>query len=238
MRAENLQRLSIPQTNLNDPLYLQYKYLFPDLKNAVSKYAKGDVLDIGCGNKPYMSFFEGKINSYTGCDVIQSDRNLVDILCLATDIPLPDNSKDTVFTTQVIEHVADHRKMLSEAFRILKPGGYVIVSGPMAWEHHEVPHDFFRFTQYGFEFILNLAGFTDLEITPNGGKWAMAGQLMHNTIRSSIYGKKSFGAKLLKAFYFIFRIKWIINAFFSWLDKVDKDYIATSNFVVVARKPL
>lgn len=237
MRQENLERLSYPVAGINHPYYIEYKFLFKDLKDAAQQYAKGDLLDIGCGNKPYRPFFEGKITSYTGCDIIQSDKNLVDIICPATDIPLPDNCKDTVFSTQVIEHVADHRKLLSEAFRILKPGGCLIVSGPMAWEHHEEPYDFFRFTKYGFEYILKETGFSDIVIVPNGGKWAMVGQLFHNSLRSSCYGKKSFKARLLKGVYFLFRLKWIINLFSVWLDNFDKDYSATLNFVVIARKP-
>lgn len=236
MRAENLERLSAPKTNINDPSYIVYTTLFKDLEEAISKFAKGDVLDIGCGNKPYLPFFEGKISSYVGCDIIQSDKNLVDIICPATDIPLPDNTKDTVFTTQVIEHVADHRKLLEEAYRILKPGGYLILSGPMAWEHHEVPHDFFRFTKYGFEYLMKEVGFTDAQVIPNGGKWATVGQLLHNSLRSSFKGKTSFRAKLLKGIYFIFRLKWIINWFFVWLDGFDRDYSSTLNFVVTARK--
>ena len=234
-RHESLVRLSKPEVKIKDPYYLSYKFLFKDLEHVINTYAKGDVLDIGCGNKPYKCFFENKINSYVGCDIIQSSEGAVDILCPATEIPLPDNSKDTVFSTQVIEHVADHRKLLSEANRILKPGGYAIISGPMAWEHHEEPYDFFRFTKYGFEWLLTEHGFTDIQIIPNGGKWAATGQLLLNSMRSSL-AKKTPTRRILNGFYFIFRIKWLINALFSYLDRVDTDFGFTSNFVVVARK--
>ena len=232
---EHLERLTVPKTGLNDPYYLEYKFLFKDLENAIHKYASGDILDIGCGNKPYKCFFENRISTYTGCDIVQSSENVVDIICTATEIPVESNTKDTIFTTQVIEHVADHRKLLSEAFRILKPGGHIILSGPMAWEHHEVPYDFFRFTRYGFEWLLKEHGFTPLEITPNGGKWAMVGQLMLNSIRSS-FEKKTPTRRFLFLLFFIFRIKWVINILFSFLEKVDKDYSSTLNFVVVAQK--
>ncbi len=235
-RAENLNRLTIPRTGLNDPYYLEYKFLFKDLETAIFRHAKGDVFDIGCGNKPYQVFFEGKISSYTGCDVVQSSEGAVDIICQATDIPVDPNSKDTIFSTQVIEHVADHRALLSEAYRILKPGGNIILSGPMAWEHHEVPHDFFRFTRYGFEWLLKRQGFTDIEIIANGGKWALVGQLTLNSMRSS-FAKKTMLRRSLAFLFFLLRIKWLINIVFSFLDKVDKDYSSTLNFVVTAKKP-
>lgn len=236
MREENLARLSSTKINYNTPNFLSYKFIFEDLKAAINLYAKGDLLDIGCGNKPYKTFFNNLLTTYTGCDITQSDMNEVDIICPATNIPLQDNTKDTIFSTQVIEHVADHRKLLSEAYRILKPGGYIIVSGPMCWEHHEEPYDFFRFTKYGFEWLMIEAGFSVIEIKSNGGKWAMVGQMLLNSIRSSFI-KKTITRRFIFLLYFIFRVKWIINALFSWLDKVDKDYISTLNFVVTCQKP-
>ena len=109
------------------------------------------------------------------------------------------------------------------------------MSGPMCWEHHEIPYDFFRFTRYGFEWLLEQQNFIDIEIIPNGGKWAMVGQITMNSIRSS-FEKKTLIRRTLSFLFFLFRIKWVINILFSFLDKVDKDYSATSNFVVHARK--
>ncbi|MBC7552521.1 MAG: hypothetical protein H7257_00935 [Taibaiella sp.] len=61
MREENLARLSSTKINYNAPYYLNYSYIFDDLKVAIDAHAKGDLLDIGCGNKPYSSFFENKL---------------------------------------------------------------------------------------------------------------------------------------------------------------------------------
>jgi SAM-dependent methyltransferase len=200
MRAENLPRLNYFKTNLTDPNFLHFKFLFREVIAAVKEFASGDVLDIGCGNKPYQPIFTD-VTSYYGCDVIQSSENKVDLLCLSTNIPLPDDSFDTIFSTQVLEHVEDHLKMLQEAHRLLKPNGHIILSAPMVWEHHEVPYDFFRFTRYGLEYIFQKAGFTDIKIKPNGGKWATLGQMKQSILTSSLKGRKGLVRRLLYIFY-------------------------------------
>ncbi|HTB33100.1 MAG TPA: class I SAM-dependent methyltransferase, partial [Bacteroidia bacterium] len=165
MREENLDRFSdYNKVDISDHYYLVYKPLIRDLEYAVKKYAGEKVLDLGCGNKPYEGMFQGIAKEYIGCDVVQSSMNKVDVICEATKIPLPDASFDTVFSTQVIEHVDDHQALVKEAFRLLKPGGHFIVSGPMYWHLHEEPYDYFRFTKYGFKYILEKNGFSVAEI--------------------------------------------------------------------------
>ena len=45
-------------------------------------------------------------------------------------LPLQDNSFDVVWATEVIEHVADTGRWLSEVRRVLKPGGRVLLTTP------------------------------------------------------------------------------------------------------------
>ena len=42
--------------------------------------------------------------------------------------PYPDNKFDVVFSNQVIEHVHNCRLFAAEAFRVLKPGGTVVIA--------------------------------------------------------------------------------------------------------------
>jgi SAM-dependent methyltransferase len=216
-----LSRLSNYRTGPEDPYYLVYKNLFADLEKA-SKHAQGALLDIGCGNKPYERMFEGKIASYTGCDVEQSSERKVDIICPATAIAAPDGSYDTVISTQVIEHVADHQSLLREAHRILRSPGVLILSGPMYWPLHEEPYDFFRFTTYGLEYLLKEAGFAEIEIVPNGGKWALCGQVLIHCVTGTFLYRR--------------RVIMMINRLFSHLDDRHRDFRNTMNYVVVARK--
>src|SRR5215216_1408725 len=150
-RQENLPRVSDWHIKSKHPHYIHYYFLIRDIKEAVDRYAKGRLLDLGCGNKPYESFYVPGTTSQIGCDVMQSDKNRVDVVCPATELQFPDAHFDTVFCTQVLEHVFRHDEMMKEIYRVLKPGGHIILTVPFAWELHEEPHDFFRYTKYALK---------------------------------------------------------------------------------------
>ncbi len=232
-----LARRTDYSVSIFDPNYIAYKFLIPDLKSAINTYASGTVLDIGCGNKPYLSFFPKDITQYIGCDIEQSSLKLVDIICPATDLKIQDNSMDTVFCTQVLEHVYDHKKAFFEISRVLKPNGYIIGSLPMTWPHHEEPYDFFRFTKYGLTELMREVGLTPVYIKANGGKWALTGQML----MLSFTEKPKHPSILSKVKNILFRAtlgKVWLNLIFSTLDRLsshDKEH-NTLNFVFVARK--
>src|SRR5262249_50864286 len=72
------------------------------------------------------------------------------------------NAFDCVLSTQVLEHVSEPDTYLSEAFRLLKPGGRLLLSTHGSWEDHGCPYDFRRWTADGLEYDLRKAGF-DIE---------------------------------------------------------------------------
>lgn len=223
MREEKLSRLSDYRgIKKSHPFYLIYYPLLRDLQRVIHQYAKGKVFDIGCGNKPYESMFDGRIDDYIGCDVAQSSEARVDVICEATSIPVENDSFDTIFSTQVIEHVGDHQTMLKEAFRICRPEGYLILSGPMYWPLHEEPHDYFRFTKYGFQLVIEQAGFKIIEIIPNGGKWALMGQVVLQTFPLILVNRALF--------------RRFINSVFGYLDRRYLDEVNTMNYVIIAQK--
>lgn len=221
-RAKNLERFKGKEVKKYDSEYLFYSNFLAPLKAAITSYGKGDVLDIGCGNKPYQKYFGSNLEKYIGCDVVQSSSNCVDVLCEAVKIPLEANQFDTAISTQVIEHVSEPQAMVNEAYRLLKPGGHFIVSSNMYWPLHEEPYDFFRFTKHGFRHLLEKAGFEVLSIAPNGGKWALFGQVFFQTIPWWLVMPKF--------------VKWFFNSIFSFLDKKFFDDRSTINYVVVAKK--
>ena len=233
-RKPGAERLARPSASINATSYLVYHYLFRDLEKAVARYAKGDVLDVGCGNKPYASWFNG-VSKYTGSDVVQSSLNKVDVICPATALAFDDGSFDTVFSTQVLEHVDDHQRAFAEINRVLKPGGYFIFSVPFTWELHEEPYDFFRFTKYGIRFLMSKFGFSEIEIIPNGGKWAALGQIRVNMIWS-MFRKYPKVALVFKLFVKYTGIRAVLNLFYLALDTIDRDDLLTLNYVCVGQK--
>jgi FkbM family methyltransferase len=73
---------------------------------------------------------------------------------------VPDASYDAVLSTQVLEHVDDPAGYLGECFRVLKPGGQLLLSthGLMIW--HADPVDRWRWTGEGLRHVVETAGFT------------------------------------------------------------------------------
>lgn len=235
-REENLFRLEhVKEIDIYHTNYLVYLSFHRDLYNAIKNFAKGKLLDIGCGNKPYEIWCKEIVSEYVGCDIVQSSGNKVDVLSSANKIPLDSNSFDTVLSTQVIEHVEDHQGLIDEAYRLLKPQGYFILSGPMYWNLHEEPYDFFRFTKHGFKYILEKAGFEVCEIVANGGAWATLGQVINHTFEFKNSNANKV-AKGLKYLFFKLRMYVLVNKVFSYLDRKDYNTINTMNYVVVAKK--
>ncbi len=220
MREQDLQRLNKFTTSAKDPYFLVYRTMNRAFEKA-RQYARGELLDIGCGNKPYEKMFP-RVTRYVGCDVVQSSDRRADVLAQATNVPFCADSFHTVFSSQVIEHVAEHQKIFAEAYRVLKEDGCFIVSGPMYWHLHEEPHDYFRFTKYGLQFLFQTVGFEVVEIIPNGGKWALLGQVALHTIQDTRLNRP-------------FVVRWI-NRLFAILDDKKFDPINTINYVAVGRK--
>jgi len=237
MKDRQIERLNDLNINRNHSLYLHYTFYHRELFKALKYYAKGNLLDIGCGNKPYKQLIENHTESYLGCDIIQSDNNAVDLICSANKIPLNDDLFDTIISTQTIEHVEDPNGLISEAYRLLKTNGFLIISGPMYWPLHEEPYDFFRFTKYGFQHILEQAGFKVTKIYSNGGKWALAGQALLHAIYPTIYNIKGFKGKIIKFIAQTLRVIKLINIFFEYVDNRVTDHTNTMNYVVIAQKP-
>jgi SAM-dependent methyltransferase len=130
-----------------------------DLMLFLESYRKesfSQFLDYGCGGSPYRPLF--KTDSYLRADYV--DCGGIDLLIGADGkLDLPNDSCDAVLSTQVLEHVFSPGTYLSEAFRVLRPGGKLILTTHGIWEDHGCPYDFRRWTSDGLRRELEQAGF-------------------------------------------------------------------------------
>lgn len=128
-------------------------------------------LDVGCGERPYSALFPAAC--YIGLDVAASGRpgamKRPDVTYDGERLPIRQASVDGVLCTQVLEHVAQPECFISELARVLRPGGWMVLSAPLFWQEHEVPYDFFRFTSYGMKVLLGERGFEVVEIRKSSG---------------------------------------------------------------------
>ena len=114
-----------------------------------SNFLIGKLLDFGCGSKPYEKLFKNS-NNYVGVEVSSNKENLKsDIYYNGIALPFADNSFDSVLCTEVFEHVEQLDDVIIELYRVLKPGGRMIVTTPFMCVEHEMPYDFRRFTFNG-----------------------------------------------------------------------------------------
>jgi SAM-dependent methyltransferase len=111
------------------------------------------ILDIGCGLGMYVSQFRQFSDDVYGVDVdpdkvAQASQQLPNLkVSPAEELPFADGSFDVILLNEVIEHVDDDRRTIQEAFRVLAPGGHVVIYAPNRLYPFET-HGFFFLGQY------------------------------------------------------------------------------------------
>jgi len=220
--------------------YLSGNWLILTLNNKVLEKnkinIKGHVYDLGCGERPYEKDILEVADKYIGVDWGSTLHTLkADIISdLNKTLPIESSTADTVTSFQVMEHLCEPNVMLSEAYRILKPNGKMILTVPFQWWVHESPHDYFRYTPHGLKYMFEKAGFHDIEITANAGFFVM-------WISKINYFSARFvrGPKVLKLLIRIILtpIWFVLQVLAPLLDRLDRHpELETSGFIVIAKK--
>lgn len=101
----------------------------------VSKSMKGALVDVGCGTASLRRFLPASIKTYVGVDIIRhadldDDVELVEADLDGGRIPLESDSVDIVISAETIEHVENPRSFIRELLRLVRPGGWVLVTTP------------------------------------------------------------------------------------------------------------
>jgi SAM-dependent methyltransferase len=133
----------------------------PDALGALSRDLRvppgGTVVDYGCADMPYRSLFAPDVD-YVAADLPGNPDATVEIRADGT-LPVADASADAVLSTQVLEHVADPGLYLQECFRVLRPGGRMLLSTHGLMVYHPDPVDLWRWTCAGLRQAVEAHGF-------------------------------------------------------------------------------
>jgi ubiquinone/menaquinone biosynthesis C-methylase UbiE len=182
----------------NDFNWLAKRQVANALAIAAGKLAHGRLIDIGCGEKPYQRMFAPYVQEHIGVDHADSPHALafVDVTATAYDIPLDDGAFDTALMSELLEHLETPGIALGEAYRLLKPGGWIIITSPFIWVIHEAPRDFYRYSPFALRWLLEQAGFENIDITPIAGQWTTLSLLLSYALRQSVGERARYVARV------------------------------------------
>jgi SAM-dependent methyltransferase len=225
---------------------------------ANARYAKGRLLDVGCGDKPYESLFASHVDQYVGVEYrdtytesANAKKGKADFIYSGDRLPFEEGSFDTVLASQVGEHVLDPRAFFKELVRVLRPSGRLILTVPFSYRIHSDPNDFHRFTKYALQEYARALGLQIEVLEARGGLWSVVGAKLtthigHKYVRIGAalqkVGGLGYEAKKMEAPRY-----WLlpaaapamvaIAAAARVLDRIDPDDSETLGYILVAKKP-
>jgi len=191
----------IPFTSENLDLYVVRTSILQAV-NWLLPQVEGKLLDVGCGQMPYRQYIldNSKIAEYVGVD-IQSEfgyheKVKPDHFWDGNTLPFPNDSYETIFCTEVLEHVPDTLAFLKEVYRVLKPNGIFFFTTPFLWPLHDVPYDEFRLTPFSMKRFFELTGFISCKMRALGGWHVSMAQMLGLWVNRSMLADKK--RKLLR----------------------------------------
>jgi SAM-dependent methyltransferase len=191
------------------------------------------VLDVGCGIRPYLPYFEPYASEYVGVDI---GNPAADLEGSVEALPVPEASYDVVLCTQVLEHVADPDQAIRELSRVTAPGGRVLASTHGVQVYHPSPTDYWRWTHAGLARLFEGGGeWASVSVTPVGGAATCLGAM--SAVYVDLLFRKAHLEPLARA------SVWTLNSIGGAVDRAVPSLRAPIpgslflNFHVVAEKP-
>lgn len=210
--------------------WLPQKYLKRALRYYLPQLT-GNLLDIGCGRKPYENLLK-KIDTYIGIDVSHNEK--VDVVIdPSKPYPFDDNYFDCILCTQVLEHIQNLDHTIMEIDRVLKPGGFIIITVPFIYNEHG--KDYHRFSTNGITALFN--NYRVIKLDKQGGIGSTVGTLVLNWCDSFTNFNKF--TRIIKV---VLLPLWIptclfVNILGLLFDKIDPTRNFYGNVVFVGEKP-
>lgn len=161
LRGSKSKALGPGSRLMGDLIARQYERCLPE-------HARGDLLDLGCGEAPLYGAYRDFVDSVTCVD--WADNQHLDFTCdLTQPLAFEDEGFDTIILSDVLEHIPTPEDLWREITRILRPHGTLILNVPFFYWIHAHPYDFHRYTRFALERLAQLNGLEVLRLEPLGG---------------------------------------------------------------------
>ena len=129
------------------------------------------VLDLGSGNSPYTELFPNRhcldIRRSPGTTIVGDAHGL----------PFASSSFDLILCTEMLEHTLDPQQIVDEIWRVLRPGGRVLLTTRFIFPLHDVPGDYYRFTNYALAHLFRR--WASARVEPEATTLETLGILLH-----------------------------------------------------------
>lgn len=204
-------------------------------ENILSMYenSSGDVkfLDLGCDNGKWTMKMAKKIGTKKvyGTEILEESANQakkngveVSIGDLNKRLPYRDEMFDVVHANQVIEHLNDTDMFLDEIYRILKPGGYAVISTENLASWHNIGALILGFMPFSLTNISSKKAAIGNPLAPHAGKEATIASSWQHMRIFTIYGLKELSREVG---FIVERV--LASGYYplgSWFSKIDPNH--------------
>lgn len=165
MASRNKKEIGIASRLIADLVAKLYEINIP-------RYVKGRLIDLGCGRVPLYAAYKNYVTDNICVDWQNTfhHNEYLDYECdLTQKLPFTEGEFDTIILSDVLEHIPYPEKLWQEMGRILAPNGKVLLNVPFFYWLHEIPYDYYRYTEYALRNFAQDAGFKVLLLKPIGG---------------------------------------------------------------------
>lgn len=184
-----------------NPFYFARVNLYKNISELSTNIVGKNLLDVGCGTKPYKNLFN--VSQYDGLEYSQEQhgrKKNAEYIYDGHRFPFENEVYENIISNEVLEHIFNPDEFLSEINRVLKMNGNLLLTVPFVWDEHEQPYDFARYTSFAMKHLFDKYGFKIVEYKKSCNDLGVIFQLLNDYIYKKLIGRSKLHNLLLVNF--------------------------------------